>query len=246
MFSGNFLSADWEYLAMFNYEVDPSILKKHLPPYTEVDYFHGKALVSVVGFLFNNTKVMGIRWPGFVNFEEVNLRYYCKHFNGEEWKRGVGFVSEIVPKFLVAGLANLFYNEHYSTAKMKHAVTTENDLLKAGFQWKKKKQEWNSMEITAIPVLQDIETGSEAEFIFEHYSGYNKLNEHTTIEYAVAHPRWQVYTVTSYQLHCDVEKLYGAEFVPFIQNKIPHSVFLAKGSAVTIKMPVKIKQSKLV
>ena len=240
MASGIFLSARWEYLAMFNYEVDAAILKPHLPPYTEIDFYSGKAIVSVVGFLFNNTKVMGIKWPGFINFEEVNLRYYIKYFDGKEWRRGVGFISEIVPQFLVGGIANLFYNEHYSTAKMNHTINFDNNELQVNYNWKKKNQHWNSMWVKANPVLQDIAPGSEEEFIFEHYYGYNKLNNHTTIEYSLQHPRWQVYPVTEYKLSCDVEKLYGAAFVPFIQNVQPASVFLAKGSDVQVKMPKKL------
>ena len=240
-----FLSAQWEYLAMFNYEVDPSVLQMHLPPYTEIDYFNGKALVSVVGFLFNDTKVLGIKWPGHVNFEEVNLRYYIKHFDGNVWKRGVGFVSEIVPKPIVAGMANLLYNEHYSTAIMENNIEENKDVLTVSYCWKKKGQLWNAMSVAAENRLNEIQNDSEEEFILEHYYGFNELNRHTTIEYAVQHPRWQTYPVTNFLLECDVEKLYGKEFVPFIQNKKPCSVFLAKGSAVTVKMPVKITGKKL-
>ena len=240
-----FLSARWEYLAMFNFEVDAAILQPHLPPYTELDLYKGKAIVSVVGFLFNNTSVLGIKWPGFINFEEVNLRYYLKYFDGKEWKRGVGFISEIVPQFLVAGTANLFYNEHYSTAKMSHAISFDNNQLQVTYNWKKKNQDWNLMWVKANPILQDIIVGSEEEFIFEHYFGYNKLNSNTTIEYSLNHPRWQVYPVTDYKLDCDVEKLYGAAFVPFIQNVKPVSIFLAKGSDVKVKMPSTIKKSSL-
>ena len=240
-----FLSARWEYLAMFNFEVDAAILQPHLPPYTELDLYKGKAIVSVVGFLFNNTSVLGIKWPGFINFEEVNLRYYLKYFDGKEWKRGVGFISEIVPQFLVAGIANLFYNEHYSTAKMSHAISFDNNQLQVTYNWKKKNQDWNLMWVKANPILQDIIVGSEEEFIFEHYFGYNKLNSNTTIEYSLNHPRWQVYPVTDYKLDCDVEKLYGAAFVPFIQNVKPVSIFLAKGSDVKVKMPSTIKKSSL-
>jgi len=242
MAMGTFLSARWEYLAMFNYEVDAAVLKPHLPPYTEIDLYNGKAIVSVVGFLFNNTSVMGIKWPGFVNFEEVNLRYYIKYFDGKEWRRGVGFISEIVPQFLVAGIANLFYNEHYSTAKMSHTISLNNNELQVAYNWKKKNQDLNLMWVKANPVLKDIVSGSEEEFIFEHYYGYNKLNETTTVEYSLAHPRWQVYPVTDYQLHCNVEKLYGASFVPFIQNVQPVSIFLAKGSDVQVKMPKKLSK----
>ena len=241
---GTFLSAKWENLVMFNYEVDPAVLQPHLPPYTEIDYFNGKALVSVVGFLFNQTKVLGIPWPGFVNFEEVNLRYYVKHFTGKEWKRGVGFVSEIVPKPLIAGMANLCYNEHYSVAKMSHHISHQQDNISAAYYWQRNKEENNQMQIKASSTLQDIEPGSEAEFILEHYWGYNQLNKTTTIEYGVKHPRWQIYPVTEHSLQCNVEKLYGKEFVPFIQNKESHSVFLAKGSEITVGMPTKIRNSK--
>lgn len=242
MASKIFLSARWEYLSMFNYEVDAAILKPHLPPYTEIDFYNGKAMMSMVGFLFNNTSVLGIKWPGFINFEEVNLRYYIKYFDGKEWRRGVGFISEIVPQFLVAGMANFFYNEHYSTAKMYHIISQVNEQLEVEYSWKKKEQQWNSMWLKADTVLQDIALGSAEEFIFEHYYGYNKLNSKTTIEYSLEHPRWQVYPVKEFKLTCDVEKLYGAAFVPFIENVTPVSVFLAKGSDVKVKMPLRIKK----
>ncbi len=242
MASKIFLSARWEYLAMFNYEVDPAILKPHLPPYTELDLYNGKAIVSVVGFLFNNTKVLGIKWPGFINFEEVNLRYYIKYFDGKNWRRGVGFISEIVPQFLVAGMANLFYNEHYSTAKMRHIIRASNNKLEIEYHWKRKNQKSNSIWIEASTELEDILPDSAEEFIFEHYYGYNKLNSSTTIEYSLEHPRWQIYPIIDYKLTCDVEQVYGAAFVPFIENVKPVSVFLAKGSDVKVKMPSRIKK----
>jgi uncharacterized protein len=236
-----FLSATWEYLAMFNYEVDPAVLKPHLPPFTEIDYFEGKAIVSVVGFLFNNTKVLGVKWPGFVNFEEVNLRYYIKYFDGTEWKRGVGFISEIVPSKIIATMANVLYNEHYSTAKMSHSLSIENNQIDVEYIWQKRNGFKNIMQVTTLPVAQKIEPNSEAEFIFEHYYGYNKLNENTTIEYSLAHPIWEVYPVLSNKLDYNVEELYGKDFVPFIQNVNPLSVMLAKGSKVNVKMPRKLK-----
>ncbi len=236
-----FLSAQWQYLAMLNYEVDPAILKIHLPPYTEIDFFNGKALVSIVGFLFNNTKVLGVPWPLHTNFEEVNLRYYIKHFDAHQWKRGVGFVSEIVPQPIISSIANVLYNEHYSTAKMNHLVTETSDSIKVAYQWKKRNQSWNEIAVEAGNTLQDIAVGSEEEFILEHYFGYNQLNPTTTIEYAVEHPRWQVYTVQNFHLNCDVAALYGKEFIPFITNVAPHSVYLAKGSPVIVRRPSYIK-----
>ncbi|MBC7510249.1 MAG: DUF2071 domain-containing protein [Ferruginibacter sp.] len=236
-----FLSATWQYLAMMNYEVDPAILQPYLPPYTVLDVFEGKVLVSVVGFLFNNTKVMGVKWPWHVNFEEVNLRYYVKYFDGKQWKRGAAFISEIVPSCIISTTANLLYNEHYSTANMFHSIQEVNNELLVQYNWKTRNKQWNSMEIQASTALQDIVAGSEAEFILEHYFGYNGLNKNTTIEYAVEHPRWQVYPVSKFLLTCDVQQLYGDAFVPFLKDAEPHSVFLAKGSDIIVRKPVKIK-----
>lgn len=50
---------------------------------------------------------MDIKWPGHVNFEEANLRYYIKRNDGHQWKRGVGFISEIVPKPTLSIMANM-------------------------------------------------------------------------------------------------------------------------------------------
>ena len=116
-----FLKAKWTNLLMVNYEVDPAILKSYLPAYTVLDLWQGKALVSMVGFLFQDTKVLGIKWPWHVNFEEVNLRFYVRHFDGAEWKRGAVFISEIVPKYMIALVANNLYNEHYMAMPMRHA-----------------------------------------------------------------------------------------------------------------------------
>lgn len=240
-----FLSANWQYLAMMNFEVDPQVLQPYLPAFTELDFFQNKAIVSVVGFLFNDTRVMGIKWPGFVNFEEVNLRYYVKHYDGLVWKRGVGFISEVVPSHLVARLANFSYKEHYSTAKMNHTLSFDSSNIEIAYNWKKRNQLSNSIWVRAQNQLNGIIAGTAEEFIFEHYFGYNKLNDTTTIEYSVKHTRWKTYGVSDFKLSCDVGKLFGVEFEPFLQNKDPLSVFLAQGSEVWVNRPRRITLSKV-
>jgi uncharacterized protein YqjF (DUF2071 family) len=212
-----------------------------LPPYTELDTYNNKTLVSIVGFMFADTKVFGFKWPFHINFEEVNLRFYVKHFDGTTWKRGVVFFSEIVPSPFIAFFANTLYREHYTSMRMKHQTLLKEDELSISYQWKYK-QKWNLIDVEAETSLSDIQHGSEEEFIFEHYWGYNKYNNRTTIEYGVEHNTWQVHKVNNWQLDCDVAGLYGNEFVPFINAK-PSSVFLAKGSEVAIRKPSFIKKA---
>ncbi len=238
MEKGLFLSARWEYLVMLNYSVDPVVLYPHLPPGTVLDLWNGKALVSVVGFMFNDTRVLGIKWPFHINFEEVNLRYYIKQEGAIE-KRGVGFVSEIVPRRAIAVMANQLYNEHYHAMRMRHTHTFNEHDLAVSYDWKFRGK-WNSLCVTAANKLEDITAGSEEEFILEHYYGYNRLKPNTSIVYQVQHPRWQVFPVSSWLLNADIKGLYGKEFVPFIQGVAPQSVFLAKGSDVTVRKPGRI------
>ncbi len=230
-----FLSAHWQNLVMINYEIDPGKLLRWLPAYTELDHFHGKALVSVVGFLFKNTKVFGVHWPGHTNFEEVNLRFYVKHFTGTEWRRGVVFISEIVPKIVIAKAASILYHEPYIARPMRHNLSISNDTINVSYQWKNKNK-WNSMDVAAEASMNEIKKDSAEEFILEHYWGYNKYDATTTIEYGVEHVTWQTHEIQKWNLECDVASLYGPSFVSFLSRE-PHSVFLAKGSDVIIRKP---------
>jgi uncharacterized protein YqjF (DUF2071 family) len=111
MIAGTFLIAEWRHLAMLNYEVDPAILQPYVPAGTELDLFDGRAYVSVVGFLFLDTKVLGLPVPFHRDFEEVNLRIYVRRQGSRGWQRGVTFIKEIVPRTAIAAAARLLYTE---------------------------------------------------------------------------------------------------------------------------------------
>lgn len=91
-----FLTAQWRNLVMINYAIDPSVLLKYLPRGTEPDSRAGRHYISLVGFQFLSTRVKGIRIPWHENFEEVNLRFYVKRKIGDDYRRGVVFISELV------------------------------------------------------------------------------------------------------------------------------------------------------
>ena len=240
MSTPKFLKAQWKNLLMLNYEVDPEILKPYLPAYTVLDLWQGKALVSMVGFLFQETSVLGIKWPFHVNFEEVNLRFYVRHFDGREWKRGAVFISEIVPKSLIALIANNLYKEHYRALPTRHSIMrcckNHTDFL---YEWKLKGK-WNKLGGIVSDAFAPIQPGSPEEFIFEHYWGYNKTSETTTNEYQVEHIRWNAAQVTNPIFDADIAKLYGKEFEPYL-NVQPYSAFFADGSEVVVRAAGKIR-----
>jgi len=235
-----FLKAEWNNLVMLNYEVDPAVLKKYIPAGTEIDLWQGKALVSMVGFMFNNTSVLGVKWPWHINFEEVNLRFYVRYFDGTQWKRGAVFISEIVPKPFIALIANRLYKEHYRALPMRHSVTFgEDEHTEFLYEWKLKGR-WNQLGATVSNKLTPIDPGSAEEFIFEHYWGYNPLSSIKTMEYQVEHISWQIGEVRSYVFDADIAELYGEEFVPYLTAE-PYSAFFAEGSAIGVRMGAKIQ-----
>lgn len=127
--SNTFLSGEWKKLVMINYAIDSSILAKYLPSHTQIDRWHGTCFLSLVGFMFQNTKLLGIKVPFHVNFEEVNLRFYVRYLDGETWKRGVVFIKEIVPKLALSWVANTIFKEHYVTLPMRHTWREESGVL---------------------------------------------------------------------------------------------------------------------
>ena len=235
----NFLKAEWKNLALFNYEVDARLLEKYVPAGTEIDLWNNKCYVSLVGFMFKNTKVLGLKVPFHVDFEEVNLRFYVKRFENGEWKRGVVFIKEIVPKKAITFIANTFYQEHYETRKMRHEIIEKENTNTFIYQWKNDKK-WNSIQLKTKKNPTPIEIDSDAEFITEHYFGYTKIDDNTTFEYEVQHPGWEQLEVTDPKIDIDFKNEYGHNF-EFLQTTNPTSVFLAKGSAVKVKNKRKLE-----
>lgn len=235
---GKFLSAEWRYLAMLNYEVDPAVLRPYVPHGVELDSWQGKTLASMVGFLFLKTRLLGLPIPFHTNFEEVNLRFYVRRRGEEGWRRGVVFIKEIVPKTAIATVARRVYNENYVAMPMRHTIEPAGSQLKVSYEWRLG-EAWHNLWVKTQGEPQPLVSGSEEEFITEHYWGYAAQKDGGCVEYRVEHPPWRVWSVQECGLNCDGARLYGAPFVEALQAR-PSSAFLAEGSPVTVRRGVKV------
>ncbi|MBX0332174.1 DUF2071 domain-containing protein [Pontibacter sp. HSC-14F20] len=239
----SFLKAEWRKLVMANYEVDKSVLAPYLPYGTELDLWNGKCYVSLVGFMFLNTKLLNIKIPFHVNFEEVNLRFYVRRLENKVWKRGVVFIKEIVPKPALTFVANTVYKENYQTLPMRHEWREGASEQLVSYSWKMNAK-WQSISVKASKQATEIIPLSEAEFITEHYWGYAKVGDTKSNEYEVTHPRWQVYEVLEYNIAVDFGQVYRPVF-SFLSNQTPASVMLAEGSEITVENKKSIKKSSM-
>lgn len=229
----DFLNARWENLIMANYEIEPTVLFPFLPNGVEIDTYQGKAYVSLVGFLFKDTSLFKVPIPYLGTFEEINLRFYVIRKQGNQIKRGVVFINETIPYKPVAFVANWLYKEHYISIPTKHSWNISDKSKEIEYQWKLK-NDWFKLKINASPQKESMAQGSIEEYIFEHYYGYTKVDEHTSQEYKVKHPRWQTNKITDYEIVCDFGKMYGQPF-EFLNNQQPANVIMAEGSEVSVK-----------
>jgi len=228
-----FLTAEWRWLAMLNYEVPPEILKPWIPRGVELDPWQGKTLVSLVGFRFLNTRVMGLAIPGHRDFDEVNLRFYVRRKMADGWRRGVVFIRELVPKPMIAAVARIVYEEPYMAVRMHHKIEPQSgvpSLVEYGWTFR---GEPCHLRVNTQGDLRALRDGEKAEFITEHYWGYTKRSNGLTSEYEVAHPRWRVMETCGSSFSAPVKELYGIEFQEILAAE-PVSTLLAEGSEVTV------------
>jgi uncharacterized protein YqjF (DUF2071 family) len=222
-----FLSADWRHVAMISHEVDPAVVEALVPAGTELDRWQGHCFISLVGLLFERTRLYGLPVPFHTHFEEVNLRFYVRRVVGGEVRRAVVFVKELVPLPAVAAAARWSYGERYSSLPMRHRAG-DGELA---YEWRLDGR-WQGFRLVPEPDASESEPGSEEEFISEHYWGYVS-GRRGTIEYRVEHPRWRVSRATPVDVDFDAERLYGPAFAAALA-KPPTSAFVAMGSAVRV------------
>ena len=239
------MTACWRHLVMLSYDIDPQILQPLVPAGTELDTHNGRCYVSLVGFLFEGSRLRGLPIPLHGRFEELNLRFYVKRTVRDETRRAVVFVKELVPKRAVALVARAVYNEPYRAVRMSHELGFNGlgEATSAAYGWNHKGRPSEiGVEVDSAYTLPD--TGSVEEFIAEHYWGYTRLGDAKTAEYEVAHPQWRVAKASRAWAELDANSMYGKRFAECLANE-PASAFLAEGSAVEVFPRVVLQGSDL-
>jgi uncharacterized protein YqjF (DUF2071 family) len=231
------MTAEWNWLAMANYAVDPSLLNPLVPRGTELDSFDGLTYVSLIGFLFNRSRIFGVPIPLHQSFEEVNLRFYVRR--GE--KRGVVFIRELVPRFWVAAIARLGYNENYRSVPMSHRIHADqvNEGIEAEYAWGAGPHRCSLRVAAEGPSFLPVE-GSLSQFITEHFWGYAAQQDSGSKEYEVQHPQWPVHNAREVQVEGDHSHFYGDAFGA-VPKGPPDSAFLAVGSGVKVYKGTRIE-----
>lgn len=230
-----FLTARWENLILLNFDCPAGLLRPHVPAGTRLDAWRGAHVLSLVGFLFADTRLLGLPVPFHRTFEDVNLRFYVRRpMPDGRARRGVVFIKELVPRRAVAFVAQLVYGERYEATPMDRRIDIEAE--RGGSL----EYEWSHdggvhrLAASVEGPARSLESGSEAEFITEHYWGYTRQRDGGTLEYRVEHPRWRVWMPTTCVYQPPAEpQLYRPELAEILGGQ-PRSAFVAAGSEVAV------------
>ena len=204
---------------MLNYEVEPGLLNRYVPAGTTLDSFEGKTYVSLVGFRFNRTKILGhFPVPFHANFDEVNLRFYVRRDEGGDTRRGVVFIAEVVPRRAIAMAARLLYGENYRYCRMRHHLETEGPTKMAEYRWQVGHQ-WCRISAQTAGSPTHSQEGSLEQFITEHYWGFSAQGSRGALEYHVSHVPWQVWATAKAGFEGEASSLYGAELSTVLKRR---------------------------
>lgn len=238
-----FLTARWSNLVIATYAVPPALLAPFLPAGSglvlderndleRLGAAPGEtALVSLVAFEFLETRVMGIRWPGHVNFPEINLRFYVRQ--GDH--RGVMFIREIVPRRIIAEVARRWYDEPSVCAPIEARINQSARRVEAEYRLA-----WPGAGTQVIRAIGDKpplrpEASTLEHWIKEHQWGFTAKRGGAAGSwvYEVIHPMWSIYPLVEADISFDFAAVYGRPWAPLSAAR-PVSVLLAVGSEVAV------------
>jgi uncharacterized protein YqjF (DUF2071 family) len=218
---------------MLNYEVEPDLLNRHVPPGTALDSFQGRTFLSLVGFRFCHTKLLGhFPVPFHADFDEVNLRFYVRHKNDSEDRRGVVFIAEVVPRLAIATTARVVYGENYRCLPMRHRIHTGELGRATEYHWKIG-HHWCKLSAQTVGAPTHPAAESLEQFITEHYWGYSAQRSGGCLEYHVSHIPWQVWATAKAGFEGEAKTLYGSDLGSVLQRR-PDCAFVADGSPVIV------------
>lgn len=227
------MTGNWKDLIMSTFEVEKTILEPYLPKGTEIDFFNGKALISIVAFTFSEVKFFGVKIPFHQKFGQINFRFYVK--SKITGTKGVVFIKEFAPKPLIAYVANIFYNEPYYYKNVKYNKLVKNNGVQIQYSYKQLKVCADSNN-----KIQNLKENTLEHFIVDRYVAFIKSKKNKTFQYKILHKPWKLFETSYHHFDKDLLKLMPNE----LKNLKHISTLFVDGSAVEVEKGILQEENK--
>ena len=235
------MKARFTELVALNFAIDPAILKPRVPKGLELDYYKNETYVSLVAMMLRNVRVYGLPVRIAKRVGEFNLRFYVRRQVGEnQYLKGSCFLKDYISSRITAWTLSKLFKAEFFRKNMKfnlEGFDTKNEHVSPSvdYQWEMEKDRWNQIRVKARERVARTGPETKVGFILNHSNIYSR-RDRMTLEYPVVRPGWTIWNAGHANFTCDVQQLFGPEFVKPLARR-PASVFLANGSEVVVYRP---------
>jgi len=229
-------TARFSEMVLINFEVDARLLKKLVPKGLEPDLYQGSGHISLVAKKIRNLKARGFPLPLSRDFASVDLQLYVREPHDTGYRYGTFFLKHYVQRSLAAWIMSRVTQSEVlkMPMKVKNSKLPLNRPPDIEYQWKVGDR-WNDIRIRGRSRVKEIRKGSKIEFILRHADRY-VVNDQGVWRSELQTPEWVIWDVAQAKFDCDVEKLFGVDFVKAMSRR-PASVFLSRGNEVSLSKP---------
>lgn len=222
--SENLLKGHWQNVTFLNYAVNDELLKPYLPKGCEIDYFEGKAYVSVIAQQVSQAYFLGLSLGIFKEFPQITLRFYTL----QEGQRSFRIIHEFLPSSLAALGARILYHEPCHSGVMESRFSTTPQHVRAMYTLEDNSQQMQ-IRIKAQNKPSVCEATSPEFFFHFRAKGVSQDFLSETFSYNVYHSPWKALPIESIDVSHNLSHFFGENF-NFLDNREPDSSYLFDGS----------------
>jgi uncharacterized protein YqjF (DUF2071 family) len=221
-------------MVLINFEADAKLLKRITPKGLEPDLYQGKGHISLVSKTVRKVRFKGL--PLTRDFASLGLQLYVREPHADGYRFGTFFLKQYVQRSMAAWLMNKLTKCEitHMPMEMKKAKVPVNRPPDLQYLWKVRER-LNDIRIRGRSRVKEIRPDTKLEYVLRHADRY-VVNEKGIWRSRLSTPEWIIWDVAQAKFDCDVERLFGSQFVKAMAKR-PASVFLSRGNEVAISKP---------
>jgi hypothetical protein len=227
-------TANFSEMVLINFEADERLLKKITPRGLEPDLYQGKGHISLVA-----KTIRGLKYRGMLlsrDFASVGLQLYVREPVQGGYRHGTFFLKHYVQRSMAAWFMSKLTHSEVTHMPITHkkSKTPVNRPPDIEYLWKVR-EKWNDIRIRGRSRVKEIRQDSKIAYILKHADRY-VVNDQGIWRSEMSTPGWIIWDVAQAKFDCDVERLFGSEYVKAMAKR-PTSVFLSRGNKVALSKP---------
>ncbi len=225
----------WREVVAMNFEVDPRVIRRHLPEQLSIDHYNDHTLVTMMAKRVRRFRPWGLPPGLFRGFEQIDFRTYVSCDSGGQTLRGHYVLRSFVSSKMAGGLLKFLTGQPQELISAKRVTSgfeeaRRDALPSADYRWNFGDSESHFM-VKARQVASKGEAGSKEEFVLQQNRRIQITSDGIQV-HEIRQTPWLVWNASSGSFDCNIRSLLGDEFQRYLGQ--PNFVLLSQGGEVTV------------